>query len=119
MAAHWKQVRLKDDNVLEVLRQSNCEVCGASSPSDPCHFISKGAGGPDEIQNVFAACRACHSFQHTVGIVTFWERLGHRIQASRRFKGWPLIDDEHIRLKLERIRKFKGKDQLRVLPIDK
>jgi len=43
-------------------------------PCDPCHIKSKGSGGPDSRENIFAMCRKHHSEQHAIGIISMWNK---------------------------------------------
>ncbi len=82
-----KLIRTDDRALLDSYRYKICDACGRRPPCDPAHIRSKGAGGPDEVWNLMALCRACHSDQHRVGIITFIEKnpgLAWRLKAI----GW-------------------------------
>jgi len=87
-----KKLRIVDRALLALYKFKSCEVCG-KGPCDPCHFKTRGAGGDDVPENLMALCRAHHQDQGAIGIRTFWKSHGPRIQAYRRLKGLPLIDD--------------------------
>lgn len=52
-----------------VISKYPCDTCGASPPSDPSHYPSRGAGGTSK--NLFPQCRRCHSRMHQQGVETF------------------------------------------------
>jgi len=62
-----KQIRVKDEDVLQGFRDLPCVVCGKSAPSDPCHITSVGAGGDDAPENLISMCRTHHREQHDKG----------------------------------------------------
>lgn len=50
--------------VVEEFRNAGrCELCGRPGPTDCCHVYTHGSGAPTVRQNLFAACRHCHSLQ--------------------------------------------------------
>ncbi len=91
-----KKRQIKNPEVLAFYRDLPCEVCGARPPSDPCHLKSRGAGGDDTYDNVFAACRAHHVLQHAKGVRSFWRQFGARIQAQRAHKELPLLEAQWL-----------------------
>lgn len=76
-----KPTTKRDAFALNSARSQPCVACG-SSPADPAHIRSRGAGGPDEPWNLLSLCRNCHIYQHRSGWKKFsevfpkvWERL--------------------------------------------
>lgn len=72
-----KPVRIKNKALLQAIRELPCTACGHPPPSDPCHCKSVGAGGSDTVDNVFPACRACHSLSHSIGLYRFSLKYGN------------------------------------------
>lgn len=67
-----KPVRIQNRKLLDTYHKKPCLACGQLS--DPCHIISRGAGGPDEVWNLMPLCRKHHSEQHQKG----WKALASR-----------------------------------------
>lgn len=83
-----KPKRQVDQTVLKETRQKPCVVCGKHS--DPAHIKSRGAGGPDDPENLMPLCREHHTMQHAKGHVYmvdkfppyrfYIEKLGWRVE---------------------------------------
>lgn len=78
---------MKNQEVLDKFRGKPCLVC--SSPGEPDHIKSRGAGGTNEEFNLWSLCRSCHTKRHNLGFITFVSR--HRVlQLELVKKGWVL-----------------------------
>lgn len=80
----------------EVIGKYPCDTCGASGPSDPSHYPSRGAGGTSK--NLFPQCRPCHSRMHQQGVETFLAGIGkdtdwlrERTAYWERRWGWTML----------------------------
>ena len=71
-----KQKRIKNQDLIKVVQQKGCLICG-QSPNDAHHVTSKGAGGGDTECNLMPLCRWHHSKIHSQGIYLFM--LTHEI----------------------------------------
>ena len=69
-----------------------CSVCGKPPPSDAHHWKTKGAGGRDEMSNLVSLCRTHHQEFHQVGVKTFYERFGMRMEIFRETMGLPPLE---------------------------
>lgn len=81
-----KQTRIKDPELLSVVRNLPC-LCCLKSPADAHHVTSRGAGGGDTETNVMPLCREHHQEWHargsahmvnTYGAVKAWLELAER-----------------------------------------
>lgn len=59
---------MSDDR--DKIRQMPCAACG-STPSDPAHIKSRGAGGSNEEHNLMPLCRHHHRLSHDQGWNSF------------------------------------------------
>lgn len=66
MQSYPKNKRFEDKNLLKEYHNKPCVIC-SSTPCDPCHIISKGAGGGDTKNNLLPMCREHHSESHQIG----------------------------------------------------
>lgn len=90
-------VRKVDHELLKEIKKLRCISCGLRGRKlhiDPCHIVSRGAGGPDERWNVIPMCRRCHNLQHSVGIFTFVTERPH-VTWTLKTLGWE-FDDNHM-----------------------
>lgn len=60
-----KAIRIEDRALLDTYHNKRCLCC--SNLSDPCHIVSRGAGGPDLPFNLMPLCRRHHTQQHKQG----------------------------------------------------
>jgi hypothetical protein len=58
--------RVVNRKLLDEVKTRPCFVC-RYRPTDPCHIISRGSGGPDEPYNVISLCRKHHQLHHSLG----------------------------------------------------
>ena len=73
----------------DFIKTQRCDTCGASAPSDPSHYPSRGAGGT--AKDLFPQCRECHVRMHEQGVSTFLDGLGlTRLWLGRRIDLWEL-----------------------------
>lgn len=89
-----KPKRKQNRDLLDTYHGMRCAACG-SSPCDPAHIRSKGAGGHDERDNLVPLCRRCHSMSHQIG----WAKMLHKYSTLSIFMhelGWRI--NEHNRL---------------------
>ncbi len=87
VASVEKRKREVNEENLQRIRELPCSVCNQGPPSDPCHIRGRGAGGPDELWNLYPGCRSCHQKQHKIGLVTFF-RKNAKFRAHLEEKGW-------------------------------
>lgn len=73
-----KRGRFKSKENLEIIRAIPCIICGRKS--DACHIRSIGAGGGDELYNLWPGCRYHHQLQH---------RFSFKYMADK----FPMMDD--------------------------
>lgn len=67
---------IKDEKYLNFIRSKPCSVC-QTSPSDPHHLVSRGAGGSD--YQTVPLCREHHSEYHQRGEAAFEERYRQKV----------------------------------------
>lgn len=79
-----KQKRVQDESALEETREKPCAVC-ATSPSDPHHIRTRGAGGGDSAENLIALCRMHHTEIHQIGQTSFLIKYPH-VRLKRRLR---------------------------------
>jgi 5-methylcytosine-specific restriction endonuclease McrA len=95
-----KKKRIVDASVLDMVRKRNCEVCGkratAAEPSQACHIRSRGAGGDDTWENIYAGCAECHHLQHLKGFAYMFEKYPFFKQVVYH-KGWYLDGNKKLR----------------------
>lgn len=96
-----KPRRIVDEGLLEEVRRLPCAVCGRG-PVDPAHIKSRGAGGPDTLENLLPLCRSHHTQHHRIGWVRFCDinPKAHRALVAR---GWE-FEEENGRTVLRRFR---------------
>ena len=70
-----KPKRVRNEEVLSIVRQKPCFACGKEGPSDPHHVRSRGAGGGDTLENLYALCREHHQMIHAVGPAIMLKRF--------------------------------------------
>lgn len=91
MISLFKRKRKINEDVLQQVRDMRCLVCN-TTPCDPCHIRSRGAGGDDDLNNLMPLCRACHRLQHAVGLVRFARTHG-AVKDALWAKGWEIAMD--------------------------
>lgn len=69
-----KNVRIVDEELLEVIKTIPCMACGAAPPNDAHHITSRKAGGHDVAQNVISFCREHHTENHQIGVVKMFQK---------------------------------------------
>jgi len=76
----WDVAAKLPDKVLEVLERDDwtCVYCGARDPETMTidHVIPTSDDGPDETDNMVAACRRCNGAKRALGLDEFIRRLG-------------------------------------------
>jgi hypothetical protein len=80
--------RVRNQKALGEVSGTPCVICG--KPSDAAHIKSKGAGGDDVPDNLYAACRYHHYCQHQLGfarMVELYPKLGDVLKE----KGWHVV----------------------------
>ena len=86
------------------VRSFHCSVCHAPAPIEVAHVrIGSGAGmgqKPDDWRGV-SLCRDCHTLQHSLGEVSFWQRRDVEALIEAFCKGSPKAA-EIRKIKLER-----------------
>lgn len=70
---YLKKSRIHEREVLKDVKKDKCVVC-KSTPVDPDHITTRGAGGGDTFDNVWPLCRRHHQERHQIGICTFIEK---------------------------------------------
>ena len=60
-----KFARVRNQEVIEQCKRSECEICGRFTNNEPHHIISRGAGGPDVPENLIQLCPICHVKAHS------------------------------------------------------
>lgn len=78
--------RIQNKELLKIYHEMQCVVCG-TTPCDPDHIRTKGAGGHDHPQNLWALCRTHHQERHKIGIWTFVFTYPH-IKDELYERGW-------------------------------
>lgn len=68
-----KRKRKEDRSVLESFYDKPCIVC-RSTPSDPDHILTKGAGADDSEESIWPLCRFHHTEKHRIGLSEFVRR---------------------------------------------
>jgi 5-methylcytosine-specific restriction endonuclease McrA len=63
-----KNIPFRSRENIKKKRHMNCENCGKNPPSDAHHIKTRGSGGGDELENLIALCRACHTKVHMEGL---------------------------------------------------
>ena len=66
-----KKKRFKSKENLALVRSQRCLVCKSNPPNEPDHLRTRGAGGGDELFNLLALCRRCHTLRHLLGLKNF------------------------------------------------
>ena len=70
--------RVIDLELLKKVREMPCRVCGRQpspgNPNDPDHIRTRGSGGGDTENNLWALCRFHHIEKGRIGIKTFAEK---------------------------------------------
>lgn len=64
-------------------------VCGKEGPNDVDHIRTRGAGGGDEVTNLWALCRSHHQERHWYGLKQFVEMYKLPITWKN---GYPELD---------------------------
>lgn len=75
------------ENLLDRVRGSPCTACGRASPSDPDHISTRGSGGSNSEENLWALCRDDHTLKGQIGLTRFVERY-KALENVLRMKGW-------------------------------
>lgn len=68
----FPKAKLRDKKAIEKLKKEHkfCEMCGHTKSLEVAHIISKGAGGPDMLENMVVLCgpaacqQGCHGLNH-------------------------------------------------------
>ena len=68
-------------------RSTPCIACGYYK-SDPDHIQSRGAGGGDELANLWPLCRIHHMERHRIGLSAFVE--SHMLEAELMIRGFTI-----------------------------
>lgn len=77
----------KNDANLNLTREMPCAACNKPPPSDPDHIRSRGAGGRDDLDNLWPLCRRCHNIRHKNGLNYLIDKFPKaKKELSRR--GW-------------------------------
>ena len=63
-----KKLPFRSKENIRKMRHSKCQLCGKGPPSDAHHIKTRGSGGGDELENLIAACRSCHTRIHMEGL---------------------------------------------------
>lgn len=89
-----KSPRGTNRKLLEAVKKKPCLVC-STTPSDPAHIKTRGAWGPDVVENVVPLCRFHHIEQHQIG----WDRFAAKYRYVRvvlNSIGWDLDEDGRL-----------------------
>ena len=63
----------KNKDIRAEYYSKHCLVCNRRG-CDPCHIKTFGSGGVDEYWNLMPLCRAHHTEQHQIGIISFYKK---------------------------------------------
>lgn len=91
-----KKRRYKSNANLDKVRKMPCIVCLAPSPSDPDHFVTRGAGGGDNLGNLNPLCRSCHIKKGSLGVLSFWAKYSDTIIENRKYFGLPPLQTKRL-----------------------
>lgn len=58
-----------------------CEGCGSKSV-DIHHLVNRSHGGKDEIENLCACCRECHTKAHDDREFNTWLKIAHKMNLK-------------------------------------
>lgn len=95
MSGILKPKRQTNSTVLDQFRGRPCVLCG--KPSDPAHIKSRGAGGPDDPQNIVSLCREHHSMQHQYGHIRMMEKFPpYRFHLEK--MGWGIVLKGYVKM---------------------
>lgn len=67
-----KPRRIENRGVLEAVRREPCLACpvkGQRYPTEADHITTRGAGGPDTLENVWPLCTEHHRMRHDKGLI--------------------------------------------------
>ena len=95
MTSNFKEPRIKDSELLKMLRQKPCVACGQKGLIETHHVRSKGAGGDDNEKNILSLCLRHHQLGstsiHKLGHSKFFEKFPHVLNLLKTM-GWEFID---------------------------
>jgi hypothetical protein len=95
MTSNFKIPRVKDPELLKLLRQKPCAACGQKGLIETHHLRSKGAAGDDDPRNILPLCIRHHSMGttsiHKLGHSKFFEKFPH-VKTYLESIGWEIID---------------------------
>jgi len=83
-----KPVRIINLNLIKKVRQFPCRACDIPGPSQAHHIQTRGAGGPDTLDNLMPLCSNCHHMVHRMGIRDFAKRFNLQINFDT---GYPRL----------------------------
>lgn len=95
-----KPQRIQNKKLLKEFRSYYCCVqshkCIAGG--DVCfeHWKTKGARGGDTVKNGNPMCVGCHLLKAEMGVESFWEKYGDKINVNRAAQGLPPFDPEKV-----------------------
>ena len=95
-----KEKRIQDKELLEVVRQMPCCVCGARPPNDPSHIKTRGSGGNDTPLNLISHCRKHHSEWHQYGPKKFCAKYPVMLFKLKKM-GWVFDSDDKLKRAVE------------------
>lgn len=89
-----KKLPLKPSRIIDLknvkeVKAMPCLVCKTPGPNDCDHIRTRGAGGGDEVTNLWPLCRYHHVERHSMGLKSFVER--HKLPISWK-NGYPELD---------------------------
>lgn len=76
------------EDVFSRIRSQRCLVCSKLGV-DVAHVKTRGSGGLDDEFNLMPLCRAHHTLQHAIGILSF-VRQNPVVAAYLETKGWTI-----------------------------
>lgn len=85
-----KLSKVESDANFRLVKNLPCEVC-ARTPVEVHHWVTKGAGGDDNLGNLHPLCLIHHREFHQAGVKTFWKKYGKAIQWFREKKKLPPV----------------------------
>jgi 5-methylcytosine-specific restriction endonuclease McrA len=90
-----KPERYSNEKNLQKIRELPCAVC-SSTPADPDHVRTKGAGGGDNLSNLCPLCRDCHIKRHSIGAKAFYTQYRFVIQRFREEHNLPQLQTRFL-----------------------
>lgn len=73
----WRKVR---EAVLRRDRHK-CRACQKGGPLDAHHILRRSLGGKDELNNLVALCRNCHTEVHGHVLIVRWKQDSNRAKT--------------------------------------